>query len=288
MSARRLNRGLAPVLPVVLAMLATAAAAHETWFAPGPDTAAPRPRLALGTGEQYPVQQSSPGLQPPPLAACSLADGRVLPMSVARDTPAALLLDAPAAGARQCWASVAAHEVTLTAARAAVYLDEIRAPDAVRQAWAARVAQLGPAQALWRERFVKNARIVLAGGAAGPAAEPPAGATGATSATSATGASAAPPLPLPLDILPEALPAAPGGWLRVQVLRDGQPLPGLNLQVASAGAGLGFWLRSDAQGRAALRLPLGGAWLVRGTELRTDGDGFASRWATLALEVAPR
>lgn len=280
MAAPRLGRMrlACRLAPLLLAGLAGMAAAHETWFAPGPDAAAPRTRLALGTGEQYPVHQSSPGLQPAPQAACRLADGRVQAMSVARDTPAALLLDAPAAGARQCWASVPAHEVTLAPAKAAVYLDEIRAPEAVRQAWAARVMQLGPAQAVWRERFVKNARIVLSAEATAPAdrAEP-AGAQAAATASA-----------LPLDIVPEALPAAPGGWLRVQVLRDGQPLPGLSLQVASASAGLGFWLRSDAQGRAALRLPLAGAWLVRGTELRTEGDGFSSRWATLALEVAAR
>lgn len=257
-----------PWLPAcALGLLAGMAAAHETWLAPVPGAAPGRPRLALGTGEQYPVQQSSPGPQPS-AAACRLADGRVQAMAVVRDTPSALLLEPPEAGARQCWASVAAHEVTLSPAKAAVYLDEIRASEAVRQAWATRLAQWGPAQAVWRERFVKHARIVLPGDAR---MEP------------AIAASA-----LPLDIVPEAVPAAPGGWLRVQVLRDGQPLPGLNLQVASAAAGVGFWLRSDAQGRAALRLPLAGAWMVRGTDLRSEGESFASRWVTLTLEVAAR
>jgi uncharacterized GH25 family protein len=73
--------------------------------------------------------------------------------------------------------------------------------------------------------------------------------------------------------------------LKFQVLREGQPLAGLDVELISAQVRTGFWLRTDAQGLAEVRLPLAGRWLLRATELRQT-DAAAGRWESRFITLA--
>jgi hypothetical protein len=81
-----------------------------------------------------------------------------------------------------------------------------------------------------------------------------------------------------------------GGELVVRVLRDGAPLAGQALQLLGDKIPLGLWLQTDVDGRARVRLPAAGNWLIRGTDLRPPerpGEPWRSRFMTLAFEVKP-
>jgi hypothetical protein len=83
---------------------------------------------------------------------------------------------------------------------------------------------------------------------------------------------------------------AVGEELEFQVLRDGQPLPGFQVELQTAQSPLGIWRETDAQGKLRHRLPFAGRWLLRGTDLRLaprDPTRWESRFVTLALDVKP-
>lgn len=162
-----------------------------------------------------------------------------------------------------CWAETRPRSLALTAAEVQTYLHEIRAPAALWAHWAADAR----AGAAWTERFSKNARIERQGGPAGAPRQP---------------------ADLALDIVIESASPAVGQELVVRVWRDGTGLPGLALQLLGEQAARGFWLQTDAQGRARVRLPLAGSWLLRGTDLQAPeqpGAPWRSRFVTLAFEV---
>jgi hypothetical protein len=249
---------------LALAASPGAACAHDTWFALREGGSSGAPLLALGTGERYPAMQTSVGGAPPALAACR-AGAAVQALAVRDDTEQALLLQPASAlsGPASCWAQLPQLSLVLRPALIPVYLDEIRAPARVRATAAAWSAQ-GRA---WHETYTKHARIELADGGS----------------AHAPGSS-----PLALDIVPEAMPLRAGSELRVQVLRDGAPLPGLALELVSGSVAAGFWLRTDDAGRARVRVPLPGPWLLRGTDLRPDAHRpghWDSRFVTLAFEA---
>lgn len=243
------------------------AAAHDTWFQPldaAPDGAR---TLALGTGNQFPLQETPIGAEYLVSAACRAAGGEGLPLQAQAATEHALLLRTPPAGqGLSCWAQSQHFEITLAPKVVEVYLKEIAAPAPVRAAWAAMRAQ-GIA---WTERYAKHARIELPGAVPRVAA--------------ASG--------MALDAVPlsEVSDWRVGDTVRFQVLRDGQPLPGLAVEFRHERTPVGVWRRTDAQGQVELRLPLAGRWLLRGTDLRAVPDApgrWDSRFVTLAFEVAP-
>lgn len=275
-SRRRIRAGRACVwrgmrLPTFCTLAAGLLAAgpslgHDTWFEPV-DAAGAGPRLlALGTGNQFPLQETAIGAEYLVAAACRGAAGDPLPLQPVQTTDRALLLRSPPAGnGLSCWAQSQPFEITLAPALVEVYLKEIAAPASVHAAWADMKAR-GIA---WNERYAKHARIELPGAAAGEA----------------------PPSGMALDLRPLG---AAGAWrvgdtARFELLRDGQPLAGQALEFRHERAPLGVWRRSDAQGRIELRLPLPGRWVLRGTELRAvpgEPGHWESRFVTLAFEVA--
>lgn len=243
-----------------LGTLAAGAAAHDTWFAPLPAARAGELRLALGTGNRWPALETSVSGAPPQAPACRGASGATRPLKPVADRPDALVLAANLAAPATCWAELPAHEITLPPDKVALYLDEIRAPQAVRAAWQAQQARGQP----WHERYTKHARI-----------EHGAGVPGTT--------------PLGLELVPAGpLPAA-GGELAFVLQRGGQPVPAQAVELVSGTTGLGFWLQTNAQGQARVRVPLPGAWLLRGTLLEPDparAGGWQSHFFTLAFNVA--
>ena len=147
----------------------------------------------------------------------------------------------------------------------ALYLDEINASADVRAAWARLQARGAP----WQESYTKHARIHL----------------GPVSAQSVL------PSGMAMDML---LQAAPGlvrasDTVVVQVLREGLPLAGFNVELRSEFGPPGLWHQTDAEGRVRLKPSQPGRWLLRGTDLAlsaTRPDAWESRFITLAFDVA--
>ncbi len=246
------------------------ARAHDTWFelrAAGPG---PEAQLALGTGNRFPVMEFPLGIEQLRHSGCRGDAGETLPLAHDDDEPQALRLrvarPAAAGGALTCWAQTQAFEVELTPTLVTQYLKEIQAPPAVHQAWAAQRAR----GQRWTERYTKHARIEL------PDAD------GRTATATPSG--------MALDLLllggPRALRA--GETAEFQLLRDGRPLAGQALELHGEHGALGFWRRTDADGRVRFTLPLPGRWVLRGTELRLADSGdvlWDSRFVTLAFSV---
>lgn len=231
-----------------LAVCCGAATAHDTWFANRPGAAGWG--LALGTGNQFPLQETGVGAEYLVRQGCAGGLG----LSAVADGDHALWLEAPAA-AQDCWVQLAPFEVELAPDKIPLYLREVNPTPEIRAAWSAMQARGLP----WRERYTKHARVVRPG----------------TAPTVPSG--------LGLDVVLES--EAP---LRFRVLRDGVPLPQFAVEFRHEAARFGFWRRTDADGRVALDAPLPGAWLLRGVDLRlseTLPDRFDSRFVTLAFEV---
>jgi hypothetical protein len=251
------------LLAPLLALAAAGASAHDTWFEVQPGAARGEQRLALGTGNRFPVHEVSVGAASLVTAQCRDAAGRRVPLRPGRDGARALALGVRAApgSALTCWAQQAAQTLTLAPALIDVYLDEIRAPAAVRERRAAQAARGLP----WHETYTKHARIEL-------------------------GAFAPQPVPLGLDIVLDGAVPPACGTVAFQVLRQGRPLPQFAVELVHAGSGLGFWMLTDDVGRARVPVPLPGDWLLRGTHLRPhaqQADAWESDFVTLAFGVQP-
>ena len=250
---------------LLLALAAAGAHAHDSWFEALPGTRSDELRLALGTGNRFPVHETTIGAGSLEAAHCRGADGVDLPLRQLHDGERALELGLriPAGTALSCWAQQTPQQLKLEQApdKIRLYLDEIKAPAAVRQRWAALDARGLP----WQESYTKNARIER-------------------------GATTPQPLPLGLDIVVDGAPPRAGTVLAFSVLRRGQPLAHFAVELVHAASGQGLWLHTDDAGRAQVTVPLGGNWLLRGTDLRVhpeQADAWESDFVTLAFSAAP-
>ena len=251
------------------ALAALPAQAHDTWLAWRDGAPPSQVWLAIGTGEQFPRFSSPIERADVDEAGCREADGRVVPLQAQRVQGAALWLQASlgAGGTADqgvgCWAQTRPRRLELTAADVQTYLHEIRAPRALLDRWASEAL----AGAVWIERFSKHARIERHRGGDGAPRQPSG---------------------LALDIVIEGAAPAVGQEFLVRVLHEGRPLAGQALQLLGEQAPLGLWLQTDDEGRARVRLPMAGRWLLRGTDLRPPektGEPWRSRFMTLAFEV---
>jgi hypothetical protein len=259
-----------------LAAALNTAHAHDTWFAPMPNSPGSGLMLALGTGNQFPVQESGIEHKHLVYSGCRREPGgRPLALQRMADAPSALELRVRAERGLPltCWAQTAAFEVELPDDKIALYFKEIQAPAAVRDAW----AQIRARGVKWKERYTKHARIELNPGAGAQTLGP--------------GASAAAPVNMAMDVLLEAPQHAPrrGDTLQFRVLRDGRPLPDFAVELRGDKLPVGIWRKTDADGRVRVPAPLPGRWVLRGTDLRPserEPDSWESRFVTLAFEVA--
>jgi hypothetical protein len=247
---------------LLLAAAAFGAAAHDTWFSPVPGSATAAARLELATGNRYPVQEVNPGAASLAKAGCLGTQWQRIPLQPAGDTPRALVLRAQKPGAVSCWAELKPFDIEIEPRLVQVYLDEIRAPSAVREAWK-RLHERGVP---WRESYRKFARIEL---------QPQRGVDRKPAG-----------LPLELVVLGDA-PLRAGVPLQFRLLRDGRPLAGFPIELVSERGRIGVWRETDADGRIGHVLPFAGQWLLRGTEVRLaeDGERWTSRFVTLAIEA---
>jgi hypothetical protein len=241
------------------------ARAHDTWFERLPAATAPAPlQLALGTGTLYPLYESGIDARYLARQGCRGAQGGSS-LRALRNEAATLVVQARA-DAATCWAQLTPFEIELAPDKIELYLHEIQAGPALRAAWADIHARGLP----WKERYTKHARIELAGDGAMPVPVP---------------------VPMSMDALLEDGPARVGQPLHLRVLRDGRPLADFPVELRSELSRQGLWRRTDAEGRVQVTLPLAGAWILRGVDLRLSAsrpDEWDSRFLTLAFTVQPR
>lgn len=257
----------------VLALTAacTSALAHDTWLAAEQRSvqAGAALHLDMTSGEHFPVPGSSIARDRIGHAACQQG-ATPFPLEPGRRGAKELRLDAkpPAAGGVTCWVQLKPRPLDLSADLVALYLDEIDATADVRATWSAM-----PAPKRWNETYTKNAKVIVP-------------------AVSSPPTSAAAPHRLTLEFRPEADLSAGqlAGPLAVRVLRDGQPLAGLSVALASEAGGTPQRQRSDAQGRVVFATPAPGRWMLSGTELRSlnakEGT-WESQFTTLVFELLP-
>jgi hypothetical protein len=241
---------LRTLLAAALLACAGPATAHDTWFEAAPGAGW---RLALGTGNQFPVQEIGVGANYVVRQGCAGPNG-ALPFKALSNTDTALLFAAPV-DATSCWVELEPFEVTLPPHLIDVYLREVNPTPANLAAWKDMAARGKP----WVERYVKHARMVRPGATA----------------------------PLPSGLGFDALLESTGPHV-FRVLRDGQPLPDFAVELRHERARVGVWMRTDAQGRLSFTPTLAGNWLLRGIDLRvsaTRPDTWDSRFVTLAFSV---
>ena len=279
MAPARFRAAAPPLVTLALAAAllagAPAAQAHDTWFeavrggAGTPRAEAPAPVvLALGTGTRFPAYEFPVGMEQIVRSGCRAGGGAAdTPLRLVLDRPTSVLLRSaaplPSERAVSCWAQLAPAAVDLDPGIVAEYMDEIQAPPAVREAWAA-MQQRG---VRWRETYTKHARIELG----------------------ATTAAAAARVPMAMDVLMDApqRPVRAGDTVAFQVLRDGAPLAGLAVELHPEDGRPGRWVQTDGDGRVRLAVDRPGRWLLRGTELRVvpGADRWVSGFVTLAFDV---
>jgi uncharacterized GH25 family protein len=99
-------------------------------------------------------------------------------------------------------------------------------------------------------------------------------------------------LGLTLEIVPETDPTrlGPEGSLPVRVIHDGRPLPGVLLVAMNqAEPEKKLTARSDGKGRATLRLPRKGVWLIKAVHMHAAPAGvdadWESVWTSMTFEV---
>jgi len=174
-------------------------------------------------------------------------------------------MDAP--GVAAIWVQLKPRPIELTPAQVGEYLEEIGAAEVIRKEWAAT-----PEPKRWRETYVKHAKtFVRTGEGGGPSAW-------------------ADPVGLGFELVPERDPTRlrAGDELRVRLLVQGSPAPGLTVGIAGDGEAHGLLRTTDEGGRVTFRMARPGRWLLRATHLRrspTEESDWESDFTTLTIEA---
>lgn len=261
------------LIALVPAVIAWPAVAHDTWLQPRRSSVLPGTiaQLDLSSGDKFPaldyaIKQDRIGVSRARL------NGKTF--DIARGAPEKKSLELRVAlsdpGIATLWLSLVPHAVELKPPQVKHYLDEIDAPDAVRQQWG---SQKGSKQ--WREAYTKHAKTFVRVGR---------GVAGANDRSWAQ------PVGIALEIVPEKDPTAlrAGDDFPVRVLKNGSPLAGFSLGIVRGGSTQREFKKTDAGGRAVFKLTRAGKWLLRGTELRRSNNPAAdweSDFTTLTFEV---
>lgn len=264
--ARR--RGTLVAAALAVAALAGMARAHDTWLLPSSLRVAPGQRvvLSLTSGMAFPVDDFP--INPARIQRADVRlGGTVTPLGGrARRARSTTYAWTPATPGTAALAVELAPKVLELAPRLIpVYLDEIGAPPAVRAAWDAIKA---PKR--WRESYVKHAATFVRVGAGDDGWRAPLG--------------------LGFELVPQADPTAlvAGDSLPLVVRRAGAPVPAQPVTLRHEGDTTFVVVTAGPDGRAVLRFPRDGRWLVAATQLRRSaapGLEWESDFSTITLAV---
>jgi uncharacterized GH25 family protein len=258
----------------LVVLMASVLSAHDTWLLPerGRAPVGTRVKLDLTSGMAFPRTETA--IDPARIvdASIRLAE-ESRPLTRLGSSKSALSLGATLthAGVATLWVRLKPRTLELTPKQVQEYVDEIGAPDSVRQLYA---PSSSPRR--WRERYTKHAKSYIAVG------------------VTAGDTSWRVPAGLSLEIVPMTDPTsiAPGDTVVVGVMRDGVPAVDFPVGDVPAGETSQRLSRTDAQGVARIAAPRHpGSWMLRGTDLRRPVSGtdldWESNFTTLTLFVGP-
>ena len=265
-----MNRLRLSMTCLLIIALDSCALAHDTWLIPDRfvverDSVV---TLDLTSGMAFPGLDTSIKPERIDRAFCRLA-GHRFELTDYSSAPKSLLFKArlSESGVATIWIELKPRSLVLTTKLVKEYLDEIGAPEVIRQQWAN-----AKRPRRWREAYTKHSKTFVRVGEA------------------QSDRSWAEPVGMQLEIVPEKDPTTlrVGDELAVRVLKNGAPLPNFSVGIVNAGDAKGRIQKTDAEGRATFRLDRGGRWLVRVTELRKSsqaGIDWESNFTTLTFQV---
>ncbi|MGH9367133.1 MAG: DUF4198 domain-containing protein [Thermoanaerobaculia bacterium] len=260
-------RGLA--LFGLLLLLPGAAPAHDTWLLPRSVTSQPGQQIVLDltSGMRFPALESA--IQPDRIARaairCNAKDAEIRDRKAAKSA-LALSTEVPESGIAAIWVETRPKDIELKPEQVKEYLEEIGAWDTVGRVWERSGSKR------WREVYTKHSKTFVRIGDPGD------------------DRSWGEPVGMDLEIVPEKDPTtlAVGDDLSVRVLLDGRPLPDLSVGFAPAEHKSGATRKTDAAGRASVRVDRAGWWLIKGTLVTASarsGADWESHFTTLTLKV---
>lgn len=262
-------------LPFIASLpwLAVSLFAHETWLAPNQGSVAQGVpvRIDMTSGGAFPILET--GIDPSRLAmfGVRLGGDTLKPAFAPGPKSLRFTLTPPKEkeGFATAFVSLKPRRLVLTPDKVAEYLDEIGQTAALLDKWKSR-----PQPRTWREEYAKHAKAYFRVGRT----------TGDESWKTPTG--------LALEIVPLMDPtrANPAEAFTFQVLKAGQPFPGLTLAALIDAKTPRVFATTDSEGKASFKLDRPGRWLIEGTDLRetTKPDlDFESDFTTLLVMVTP-
>lgn len=283
----------AAVLALVALLSASPAAAHDLWIEPVDFS----PLVGHPTAVELRVGVGFPGEAVPrregnierfalvgPAGPAGAADDR--PLTGIEGVSPAGVTRLPAAGDHVLVYRSGETPITLDAEAFEGYLNEEGLEHVSR-----RRAAAGESDAPGRELFSRSVKALVVG------REPAAGAGPPAAGTAAEASPHVRPAGLALELVPATRPAAlaPGDELEVRLLWHGEPLAGAKVRgewhrPGDGAQGSVAAVRTDADGRATLRLPEAGTWKIATVHMvavpeAEDGDASASVTPTASATV---
>ena len=250
--------------------------AHETWLLPVDFTAEPGQSIEfrMTSGMDFPALGS--GIDRRRVTESVLhQDGDSQGLVPSGATQGALELSAiPGPGLACAWVRLRPRILEIESSEDVEhYLEEIGAPENVWSTWRQREAGT-----VWRESYSKLARTYLQGELKGASTARIVSCLGETSEAR-------------FEILPLADPTGlvAGQSLQLQVLFDGEPLPGQAIGLLREGAEPARLMRSDADGRITVTPDGSGRHMLYATNLRpVDAADYnwESDFITLTFEIS--
>lgn len=254
---------------VLFTLLGSVALAHDTWLITDridvPANA--KINIALTSGMKFPALEFGP--KPERIAKAGFrlgAQNGELKEFTAGNEALRIETSFEKEGVATIWLQLLPKELELTDDKVAEYLDEIRATDEVRSAWARRKAG-----EKWKEEYTKCAKTCLAVGKA------------------EDDRSWSEPVGLALEIVPVTNPTAlkAGESAIIRLLRNGEPAANVAIALVQDGSDERVFQTTDANGVATFTIPKPGKYLLATTLLRPgkESGSWRSVFSTFTLQV---